>query len=258
MKSILRWLLAFIPLDQKKVIHYHKLPIGLFYFIKNFILYRKKNKLDHFKVRILDIQPNLFDRFEEAGRIPKHYFFQDLWVAKKVYESGIKVHYDIGSRIDGFIAHCLVFTNVVMLDIRDIKINIKNMSFVKTNAIDMKNIKSNSIESISSLHVIEHIGLGRYGDPVDPEGYIKLINEIQRVSSRHIYISVPIGKQKLIFDSHRIFDPMFLIHLFNKCELLDFAAIDDSNILRTNLKPENCTDYIYGCGLFHFVKTKLE
>jgi hypothetical protein len=253
-KMFIRYLVSILPITPQNIIYAHKIPIAIYLYIKNYIFYSRQNSSNLFKINLLDSNPNLFDRFEDGGSLPKHYFHQDLWMAQKIHQKNPINHYDIGSKLDGFISHCLVFTNVVMLDIRDIKHDIKGLDFVQTNAMNMKNISTSSIESISSLHAIEHFGLGRYGDPIDLDGYMKAIMEIQRVAKKDIYFSVPIGVQKLIFDSHRIFDPLYIVELFDKCDLEDFAAIDDDNNLHTDIQPADCRKYNYGCGLYHFKK----
>jgi hypothetical protein len=228
-----------------------------FAFFVDCLKYKKlsKNK-DAFKLRFSNLYPILYDRYEKAGDTPRHYFFQDLWAAKKVYKSGTKIHHDIGSWLDGFIAHCLPFCSIVMLDIRPLEKKIGNLTFLKTDCTNMKNIESATLESISSLHAIEHFGLGRYGDPVDPEGYKKAISEIQRVikPGGNIYFSTPIGKEKLEFNAHRIFNPTHIKELFNQCEIAEFSAVDDQNEFMENANIDDFLDSDYSCGLFHFVK----
>ncbi|PCJ15896.1 MAG: hypothetical protein COB02_17555 [Candidatus Cloacimonadota bacterium] len=253
-KLLLRYIISILPIDPSKILQLHVAPLNFIIFIRNYFRYNSVNNSDKFNIKFINSSPNLFDRNDDLGKIPKHYFHQDLWMAQKIFEVKPSIHYDIGSRLDGFIANCLVFTKVIMLDIRGINFDINNLSFVQTNATDMSNILDNSIDSISSLHAVEHFGLGRYGDPIDPNGYIKAIKEIQRVAKEDIYFAVPIGVEKLIFDSHRIFDPKTIIDLFDECQLLSFAAIDDNNKLNESISPEECTNYKYGCGLFHFRK----
>lgn len=216
---------------------------------------QKKSKTP-FSFSLLNSYPILFDRYEEAGEVPKHYFLQDLWAAKKIFHTGVKTHYDIGSRLDSFISHCLVFCKVVMLDVRPLKSKIPNLEFIKADCMNMKNIKNNSITSLSALHAVEHFGLGRYGDPIDPEGYIKAIKEMQRVTrkSGNIYYSGPIGKQRLEFNAHRVFNPFTIIDLFDKCELIEFSAVDDKDRFIEKTDPKKFVTSNYSCGLFHFVK----
>lgn len=212
-----------------------------------------------FPIKFKNLYPCLVDRFEPAGRVSRHYFWQDLWAARKIFALGMQRHYDIGSRLDGFIAHCLTFTEVVMLDIRPLPIQIPGLVFQEANCMNMKHILDRSITSLSSLHAIEHFGLGRYGDPVDPLGHEKAIMEIQRVvgCNGHILFSVPIGIQRLEFDGHRVFDPFEIIRLFAKCDLKEFSYIDDENVLHENVNIKNCPTLNFGCGLYHFQKRQI-
>jgi hypothetical protein len=60
----------------------------------------------------------LLDYSSQAGVAGGHYFFQDLWAARKIFAVHPEKHFDIGSRIDGFVAHVLSFMAVSMMDIR--------------------------------------------------------------------------------------------------------------------------------------------
>lgn len=254
MKLMLRLIIALFPICPRKLRNTHKVCLGLFQFFKNYRNYNALSDETRFPIRNWEISPNLYDRFEGGGDVPKHYFFQDLWASKKVYNSGTPIHYDIGSRLDGFISHCLIFTKVVMIDVRAISSNIKNLEFVEGNGTNLQGIDDGSITSLSSLHAVEHFGLGRYGDPVDPEGYLKAINEIQRVSAGDIFFSVPIGRERLVYDSHRIFDPSHIVEIFDQCDLSEFSYIDDSEQFHENSDVQAADGLEYGCGLFHFIK----
>lgn len=119
-----------------------------------------------------------------AGSLDEHYFLQDICIAKKIISNKPRVHYDIGSRVDGFISHLLSASiNVNMIDIRPLGINVDGISFTCGDATNLTNIEAESIESLSSLHVVEHFGLGRYGDDVDPNAWIKGLQAMQRVVS---------------------------------------------------------------------------
>ena len=200
--------------------------------------------------------PILTERYDNAGTIPRHYFWQDLWAARKVYESKVPQHYDIGSRLDGFIAHCLPFCEIVMLDIRPLQISTKNLSFIQADCMNMAKIPSGSLPSFSSLHAVEHFGLGRYGDPIDPMGHKKAIMEIQRVvkPGSDIYFSVPVGVERLEFNAHRIFNPETVIKLFAQCDLMELSIVDDEDMFHENVNASLFTGLQYGCGLFHFRK----
>lgn len=231
---------------------------GILAYFQDYFEYKKRYAEDNtpFPLKFSNAYPIYFDRYEEAGEIPKHYFHQDLWAARRIFKSGAKLHYDIGSRIDSFISHCLIFTNVVMLDVRPLKSDVEGLKFIQSDCMNMKNIKTGSIGSISALHAIEHFGLGRYADPIDPWGYKKAIDEIKRVTKKggNIYFSVPIGRQRVEFNAHRVFNPKYVVDLFEGCELLEFSAVNDKNEYREKTKPENFVKSDYSCGLYHFRK----
>ena len=122
----------------------------------------------------------------------------------------------------------------------------------------MADFADNSLESISSLHAVEHFGLGRYGDTVDPEACFDAMRAIQRVlkPGGRLYFSVPIGTQKVYFNSHRVFNPYTILEVFNDLQLLTFSVIDDKGIFY--LSPNAIIgDYVNAndsCGLFEFTK----
>lgn len=126
-------------------------------YIKNVILYNKLNKNKNFKISFLDTYFTTYNKFLASGETSGHYFFQDLWAAIKIYNSNTKVHYDVGSRIDGFIAHILPFCKVNYIDIRNVNNKIYNFKFIKGNILALP-FKDNTIDSLSCLHVIEHVG----------------------------------------------------------------------------------------------------
>ena len=231
---------------------------GFYHYVIDFQKYRKADSSvqSGFPLRLRNTFPCLLDRYENAGTLPKHYFWQDLWGARKVFKSGVRRHYDIGSRLDGFIAHCLPFCEVVMLDIRPLSIQIQNFQFQQANCMDMQQIPDGSISSLSSFHAIEHFGLGRYGDLIDPLGHQKAIAEMKRIvcAGGTILFSVPIGIQRIEFNGHRIFDPLEVIRLLDGFDLVEFSAIDDRDVFHENVSAENYRILKYGCGLFHFKK----
>jgi hypothetical protein len=231
---------------------------GVVLYLRDYMLYVKEDRKAQsgFELKWHTSYPILTDRFDAAGNIPRHYFWQDLWASRKVYESKVPKHYDMGSRLDGFIAHCLPFCEVVMLDIRPLHIQIKNLSFIQADCMDMSGIPAETLLSFSSLHAVEHFGLGRYGDPIDPLGFKRAIMEIQRVvkSGGSIYFSVPVGVERLEFNAHRIFNPETVIKLFGQCDLIEFSIVDDENTFHENVDPSLFSGLQYGGGLFHFRK----
>lgn len=203
--------------------------IGLTLFFKNKKEYNSTNTRQTFQPLKRYYYLCLHDWSKNAGSLHT-YFWQDLWASQKIYQNNPDKHYDIGSRIDGFIAHLLTFREVTMIDIRPLSISLPNLNFIQANATSLENIKDNSVESLSSLCALEHFGLGRYGDPIDPDGCFKAFSAIERVMKPggKVYISVPIGKERLMYNAHRIFYPSTVVNSFPHMKLIEFSVVNPS------------------------------
>ena len=123
--------------------------------------------------------PIAADKNDESGHLPRHYFYQDLLVAQKIFKNNPVKHVDVGSRIDGFVGHVASFREIEVVDIRAFSKKICNVRFVQSNIMDkVSSIPIDYTDSLSSLHAIEHFGLGRYNDPIDGYGHIKALDNI--------------------------------------------------------------------------------
>lgn len=220
--------------------------------------YERLNRESAFSVDYNDLKLITSDKNKAAGAPAAHYFAQDIWGAGRIYSNAPKEHYDIGSRLDGFIAHLLVFREVNYIDIRPLPFEIPGLHFIQGDATDLEQFANESIESLSSFHAIEHFGLGRYGDKIEPDAYLKVIKNIQRVikPGGHAYIGVPVGpRDRLIFNAHRIFAIRTIIKLFDEMDLQDMAIIRTANAYAENIKEEQYDSVEdYSCGLFEFIK----
>jgi len=213
---------------------------------------------DRFSLRLRDAVPFLMDFDDAAGSGKGSYFHQDIWAARKIYQRTPETHIDVGSRIDGFISHLLVFRDVSVIDVRDLNSTIEGLSFIKSDATKMEAFADNSLVSLSSLHAAEHFGLGRYGDPIDPDACFQFMKSLQRVlkPSGTLYFSVPIGNERLLFNAQRVFEPATIIETFDELELLSFAAVNKSGDFVADASMENHIENSYICGLFEFTKAR--
>ncbi|MFC1827755.1 DUF268 domain-containing protein [Thermodesulfobacteriota bacterium] len=207
--------------------------------------------------------PCLADRYSESGTARGQYFHQDLLVAQKIFANNPQIHVDIGSRVDGFIAHVASFREIVVFDIREFPQNITNIKPLKIDL--MEEVKEELVDycdSISCLHALEHFGLGRYGDPVDFEGFLKGFENINKIlrDGGKFYLSVPIGPQRIEFNAHRIFSMEYLLLLVsNKYKIDSFSYVDDNEDYFNNIdlsdegiaKNFGCN---YGCGILELTK----
>jgi SAM-dependent methyltransferase len=207
-------------------------------------------------------RPIFEDRFSEAGTMSGHYFHQDLYVARKIFENKPQRHVDIGSRTDGFVAHLAVFREVEVFDIREQNSLVKNIVFKTADLMQLPSHMIGYCDSISALHSIEHFGLGRYGDPIDYNGHLKAIENIMKIlaSGGKFYFSVPVGPQRINFNAHRVFSIQYLLNIFNKDFTVDaFSYVNDQGSLIENadLTPANIAQNFgcnYGCGIFELTK----
>jgi hypothetical protein len=228
------------------------------FYLNGLLRYNRLNKSNSFKISFNNLRPILNERNVQAGYLSMHYFHQDIWAAKKIFNQKPSKHFDIGSRIDGFISHLLVFMPVNVLDIRPLSDQIENLNFTQCDATNLEGIESNSIESLSSLHAIEHFGLGRYGDDIDPDGYKKVLKAMQRVLKKdgYLYIGVPTGIERVEYNSQRVFNPSTIISELNDLELVSFSLVNDDGTLTENLSIELFKPTHLSCGLFEFKKTR--
>lgn len=204
----------------------------------------------------------LTDDDDQAGSASGHYFHQDLLVASFINNAKPTRHIDIGSRIDGFIAHVASFRKIDVMDVRELNsTGHSNISFIKADLMNKDSAQNNITDSISCLHAIEHFGLGRYGDPIDPKGHLKGFNNIIRMLKPDgtLYISFPIGKNNEVhFNAHRVFHPKDIFTWADNKDCLKlerFDYVDDAGKLHQSINIENTEiDVVYGCGIYKFKK----
>jgi len=206
--------------------------------------------------------PILMDRTDSGGSHSGHYFHQDLLVAQLIYQNRPIRHIDIASRIDGFVAHVASFRSIEVFDIRPIDSKISNIKFVQSDLMQLREENIECTDSISSLHAIEHFGLGRYGDPIDFNGHLKGLENIYKMLKKggKFYFSTPIGTQRVEFNAHRVFSIQYLLSIFQpKYEIIEFSYVDEKGDLHRNasLSEDNIKTNFnceLGCGIFEFIK----
>lgn len=202
------------------------------------------------------------DYDDQAGSISTHYFHQDLLVASFINKNNPSRHIDIGSRIDGFVAHVASFRQIDVMDVRDLNsTGHSNISFIKADLMNKDSVQNNITDSISCLHAIEHFGLGRYGDSVDPKGHIKGFNNFIKMLKKNgkLFISFPIGKENEVhFNAHRVFHPKDIFSWAENKDCLKlerFDYVDDAGKLHLNINIDNTNlNVVQGCGIYTFKK----
>ena len=210
------------------------------------------------------IRPILEDRFAQAGVAGGHYFHQDLHVARRVYEDSPEKHIDVGSRVDGFAAHVASFRPIEAIDVRPLSCDIPNRKFLCADVMDdLPSELVESTDSPSSLHAIEHFGLGRYGDPVNFDGHHIGLRNMTRMLTPggKFYLSTPIGReQRIEFNAHRVFSlPCLREHLEQDFEIRSRAYVDDAGQLHTDValdapQVDDTFNIRYGCGILEMMR----
>ena len=108
------------------------------------------------------------------------------------------------------------------------------LRYIQANATNLENIESQSIESLSALCSVEHFGLGRYGDPIDPMAWEKALKAFQRVLKKggKLYFSVPVGIiNKICFNAHRVYRPETIIQTLDKMQILEMGYIKGFDVV---------------------------
>jgi len=226
-------------------------------FVRDTKAYRAAPRTDaSFAFEWANAQPMLSDLTATAGTAGGHYFHQDLWAARRIHRARPPAHVDIGSRVDGFVAHVLTFMPVTVVDIRPLESRVEGLSFVRGDICQLTPFADNSIESLSCLHALEHIGLGRYGDPIVPDGWRQALAECSRVLAPggRFYLGTPIGTERLHFNAGRVFSPLTIMAALPALRLVSFAAVNDEGPLVDPADPAAFVGADYSCGLFEFTK----
>jgi len=234
---------------------------GLRWYYKDYKEIKRQLK-DNKDFTYISIYPIMVDKFAPSGFTKNPYFQQDLLVAQQIFANKPLKHVDIGSRVDGFVAHVATYRDIEIFDIRPLNAVVKNVSFVQADLMQPDEKLTEYTDSISSLHAIEHFGLGRYNDPIDAFGHIKALDNIYKILKPRgrFYFSTPIGSQRVEFNAHRVFSVNYLLSLFvNKYEIIRFSYIDDLGVLYddVSLESENANNNfncVFGCGIFELIK----
>jgi SAM-dependent methyltransferase len=217
-------------------------------------------------VGTMKFKPCLHDRFDEGGETKSEYFWQDLFVACAIHAAKPVKHVDIGSRVDGFVAHVASFRDIEVFDVRPITTSVPGVVFRMADLMNPASLPTNTgggyCDSLSCLHAIEHFGLGRYGDLVNPHGYQQGIANMAQLlqPGGTFYLSTPIGKERVEFNANWVFDPRSIIRCAHAGGLLLqklFVIIPEQGAQETTFDDFALTNLAlqhYQLGLFVFIK----
>lgn len=169
----------------------------------------------------LVVRPCLHDSRAEGGATQSEYFWQDLYVARQIAQANPTCHLDVGSRVDGFVAHVASFRAIEVMDIRPITANVPGVIFRQMDLMQLPQEYHSYCDSLSCLHALEHFGLGRYGDPIKPLGHEDGLRNLSRILRPRgtLYLALPVGRARVLFNSHRVLDPHRIVSLALECGL---------------------------------------
>ena len=224
---LLFWLKLF-GIDVRKFLR----SLGnLSWFVKTLKRYTRLANNGMTEATRLTLYPCLLDRTDTAGSARGHYFWQDLYVAQKIHAENPDKHVDVGSRFDGFVTHVASFRHLTVLDIRQLDSDVPNVSFEQLDLMEFDPRFESYADSVSCLHVIEHFGLGRYGDSIDPHGHLRGLKNIARIvkPGGTLYLAFPAGKEKVEFNAHRVLSIASILTTLPNFSFVEGMLIDDSD-----------------------------
>jgi hypothetical protein len=192
-----------------------------------------------------------------------HYFFHPAWATRVLAERRPAKHVDISSILH-FAAAVSAFIPTEYYEFQPPDLGLPDLP---TRHVELTNLPfaDGSLESLSCMHVVEHIGLGRYGDPIDPLGDLSAALELQRVVAPGgllLFVAPIAAEARIEFNAHRVYTFEMVLEMFPEMKLSEFALIPDpepggrSRLIR-NADPSQCAAQHYACGCFHLTKACL-
>lgn len=245
-----------IKIFKKIISLIYKFLLKIYFYIEFVGDFKRFIKIKDFRFLVSwkDRYPQLFDKTINTG-FDAHYIYHPAWAARILAENRPNKHIDISSTLN-FCSILSAFIPVEFYDYRPANLNLSNL---KSASADLSNLAfpDNSIKSLSCMHTVEHVGLGRYGDKLDSTGDLKAINELKRVVAVNgdLLFVVPIGGvAKIQFNAHRIYTYDMIINYFSNFKLMDFSLITDKGLFINNANKNQSDQQNYGCGCFWFKK----
>lgn len=240
----------------KRVVYQGKYWLLFPFIVKSYFSYTNKDTEKRFPLPFSSVMPCLFEN-TPFTRFDTHYIYHTGWAARKVKDIGAIEHIDISSSLY-FSSIVSAFTPVKFYDFRPAKLNLSGFSSFRADLTNL-HFETESIRSLSCMHTVEHVGLGRYGDTIDPNGDIQAARELERVVAKggSLLFVVPIGKPRIQFNAHRIYSYQMVIDMFPSLTLKEFSLIPDNaleNGMVYNATKEQSDKQVYGCGCFWFIK----
>lgn len=181
----------------------------------------------------------------------RHYVYHVGWAARVLAETRPVRHVDVASSVY-FLAAVSAFVPIDFYDYRTVDLRLEGLTVGAADLVALP-FPDRSLESLSCMHVVEHIGLGRYGDPLDPDGDLRAMAELQRVvaPAGSLLFVVPVGRPRVVFNAHRVYAYEQVLAGLPELELVEFALVPDGDGgLVRHADASLVAEQEYGCGCF--------
>jgi SAM-dependent methyltransferase len=206
-------------------------------------------------IRAREMLPRFHDRTEFTP-FNKHLFYMGAWATRRIVDRKPTAHVDIGSSVI-FISTLTAMVPVVFVDYRPLRAKMSGFVCVAGDILSLP-FADDSLQSLSCLHVAEHIGLGRYGDGLDSLGTQKAMRELARVLAPggDLLFAVPVGRERLCFNGHRVHAPATIVEGFSGFDLMEFSGVHDDGTYVERARLQDFSNNEYACGLYWFQKPR--
>lgn len=225
-------------------------------FNEQFTRFQEQSRLDgRFEPKQMDWFPRLNEDTSETGFDP-HYVLHTSWAARVLAKTKPKSHVSFGDSLY-FVGIASGFTAVAFCDIRKSGLPFKDLKEVSADLTNLPETWTGALESISCMHVLEHIGLGRYGDTLDASGDRKAAAELSRVlaPTGQLLMVVPMEEPpRVCFNAHRLYSYSQVVDLFPGLALQEFTLITNEGQFFENADPGLLAGRKYACGCFRYTK----
>lgn len=205
------------------------------------------------ELSLADLNPKLFDR-DPVHPLEPHYFFQGVWAARHLAQAAPPWHVDVASHLP-LIGVLTAIVPITYVEYRPVGLRLRDFS-ERPGTVTALPFEDMSVLSLSCLHVAEHVGLGRYGDELDPNGTEKAAKELERVlaASGTLYFTVPVGRPRTEFNAHRVHQAADVARMFPALQLEEFSLVDDEGAFHENVGPAKADGQHGALGMFRFVR----